>query len=168
MKLIRLAMVLSLIIGLGAVSWSQITPPDTGKLSWDLYQLAAAGRTKRASAEEVPDATALLVTVRPATDLDLAQLRDLGYEVLGVIVAFVLVRAAQDLFIDETRGMDALSFVIRASLPPETLSADISLTGLQDTMAAHTHSVVWPASSGNPVNQVDGLLCREQQAPQLR
>lgn len=124
MKAVRAKLVLLLIVGMGLTCWTQIPPPDTGKLSWDLYQLAAAGRTKRAADEEVPQLTALLVTVQAATEDDLAGLQELGYEVIGAIGAFVLVQAEQDLFLHETRGMDALDFVVRASLPPETLPTD--------------------------------------------
>ncbi len=123
MKAMRFVMLVVLLLGLSVPLWGQIIPSNTGKLSWDLYQMASSGRARRAADEAVAEITVLIILAQDATDQCLDELRALGYQVLGAVGTFVLARAPEDLFIDEIRGVGAVESVVRATLPSSGLTS---------------------------------------------
>ena len=123
---------------------AQQAPPDTGKMSWELFQLVTAGQRKRAAGEEVPELTVLLISGRPLQDQDLQELERKGYTVLGAYGYFALVKAPMDHFAREDVGLNTLDFVSNASLPPPQITNDLPT----------------PFTSGTPVIRAD-LLWRQ-------
>lgn len=120
-----LVLLASLLLPLGA----QERPPDTGKMSWDLYQLVMAGRRKRAAGQEVPELKVLLTAREPLKEEDLEELKEKGYTVLAAYGHFVLVEAPMDYFAEEEVGINTLEFVRNASLPPEQILSDTLTNG---------------------------------------
>jgi len=119
---LRVALGMAVFMVLFAVPiWAQIQPPDTGKMSWDLYQLVMTGQRKRAAGQEVPNITVLFVTSRPLGEAEAKELEEKGYKVLGGFGRLVLVEAPADYFASEEVGLDTLEFVRNASLPPEQI-----------------------------------------------
>lgn len=118
MKLAQRSVCVLLVVGLSSIAWAQAPLPDTGKFSWEFYQAAMAGKTKRAAGEAVPVVSALLVTREPATAENLALLEGLGYTIVGTAGWFVQVRAPVDLFTDPEKGLASLDFILDVDFPP--------------------------------------------------
>jgi len=111
-------MVLGLVLlGISLSLWGQEPPPNTGKLSWNLWTEATAARSARAAGEEVQEATVLLYTTDPVTEEELHRLEAEGYVVEGALGRLVLVRATLDLFVDDEHGIDRMEFISSATLP---------------------------------------------------
>jgi len=121
----------------------QVPPPNTGKMSWDLFQTVAAGQRKRAVGEEVKTVSALLVTSNAATQQDLSALETLGYTILGAFGQFVMVQAPADYFADPKSGVDAMAFVSNATLPPVTITSAGEATPITNGAPAIGTSQVW-------------------------
>jgi len=117
--LLSLGLVCSLAIG-GA---GQVPPPDTGKLSYGLFETVAYEIT-RSEAGERPLLPALFTTREPVEESDLALLQSLGYTVLGSFGRLIEVEAPADLYVDKDRGLGALDFVLSADFPPTAQSND--------------------------------------------
>lgn len=120
---------------------AQIQPPDTGKMSWDLYQLVTDGQTRRAAKQEVPEIVVLFILSQPLTPTEAEEVAQKGYKILGAFQKMVLVQAPADLFASEEAGLGTLNFVQNASLPPEPI----------------LNAPVAPLTSGTPVIQADLL-----------
>ncbi|HDS29284.1 MAG TPA: hypothetical protein ENN96_02255, partial [Candidatus Acetothermia bacterium] len=118
MKLILRSLILVLILGLSSTLWAQVPLPDTGKFSWEFYQAAMAGKTKRAAGQDVPVVSALLVTQEPATEDTLLLLESLGYTIVGTAGRFVQVQAPIDLFVDPIAGVGSVEFIVDVDFPP--------------------------------------------------
>lgn len=114
MGFVRRTSVALLVVALGAIAWSQIAPPDTGKLSWDLFRTVAAVK----AGERGPEVSALLTTRAEATADDLARLESLGYTVVAALGRFVQVKAPAALFTHPEKGLHRLEFVLSADFPP--------------------------------------------------
>jgi subtilisin family serine protease len=124
-------------------TWGQIQPPDTGKMSWDLYQLVMTGQRKRAAGQEVPNITVLLVTSRPLGEAEAKELEEKGYKVLGGFGRLVLVEAPADYFASEEVGLDTLGFVRNASLPPDQiLNGELPQPRTEGTAVIQAH-LLW-------------------------
>jgi subtilisin family serine protease len=102
---------------------AQVPPPDTGKMSWDLFQTVAAGQRKRAVGDDVQTVSVLLITSSPVTQGYISALAELGYTVLGAFGQFVLVEAPSDYYSDPENGVDNIDFVSNATLPPATITS---------------------------------------------
>jgi len=96
------------------------------KMSWDLFRAVETGQQQRAVGDEVPEVRAVLLARSSVTSADLADLRELGYDVLAAFGRFVLVSAPADRFADQESGLAALHFVLNAALPPELLESSTS------------------------------------------
>ena len=107
-----------LLAGFAASAFAQVQPPDTGKMSWDLFQTVGVGQRTRAEGAEVQTVSVLLITETPVTEEDISVLQELGYTVLSAFGNFVLVEAPADQYADEERGLDVIDFVSNATLPP--------------------------------------------------
>lgn len=123
MKFVRIALFVLLACGVFFTALAQVPPPDTGKMSWDLFQAVEAGQRKRAVGQEVETVTALLVTDCPATEENLLALVELGYTVLGSFGQFVLVEGPADQYADPEKGLGVIDFVSNAALPPTSITS---------------------------------------------
>ncbi|MBS3813591.1 hypothetical protein KGY64_07175, partial [Candidatus Bipolaricaulota bacterium] len=102
--------------------------PDTGKMSWELFQKTKAGQRTKAAGEEVPTISALLTTQEPPTDKQLEELSENGYTVFARYGRLVIVKAPADYYIDEERGIQNIAFIQNATLPPEPLTGGEDLS----------------------------------------
>ena len=107
-----------LLAGFTVSAFAQVQPPDTGKMSWDLFQTVGVGQRTRAAGAEVQTVSVLLITETPVTEEDISVLQELGYTVLSAFGNFVLVEASADHYADSERGLDVIDFVSNATLPP--------------------------------------------------
>ena len=125
MLLIRRMLIVFLVGGLffSFAAFTQAPPPNTGKMSWDLFQTVAAGQRKRAVGETVPSVSALLVTTSPVTQQDIATLKGKGYTILGAFGQFIMVEAPADHFADPQNGVNGMNFVSNATLPPVSITS---------------------------------------------
>ena len=116
--MLRRLLFLFLLAGFAVSAFAQVQPPDTGKMSWDLFQAVGVGQRTRAEGAEVQTVSVLLITETPVTEEDISVLQELGYTVLSTFGNFVLVEAPADQYADEERGLDIINFVSNATLPP--------------------------------------------------
>jgi len=125
MSITRRMLVVLLVGGLffSLVAAAQVPPPNTGKMSWGLFQTVTAGQRKRAVGEEVPVVSALFLTASPVTPQDLATLKEKGYTILGAFGQFVMVEAPADHYADPQKGVNVIDFVSNATLPPVTITS---------------------------------------------
>lgn len=121
----------------------QVAPPNTGKMSWDLFQTVAAGQRKRAVGEEVKTVSALLITTNATTQQDVSALKTLGYTVLGAFGQFVMVEAPADYYADPQNGVDAMGFVSNATLPPVVITSDAGAIPITNGTPAIGSGQVW-------------------------
>ncbi|MGB2982315.1 MAG: S8 family serine peptidase [Candidatus Bipolaricaulia bacterium] len=121
MKRIHWLLLLVLMGAVACETLGQVVPPDTGKLSWSLFQTVESGQRKRATDEEVPRIEALLTTRIPVSEGDLATLESLGYSIHGAFGRLVGVEAPADLYADPEKGLGTLEFVLSADFPPTAL-----------------------------------------------
>jgi len=122
---------------------AQVPPPDTGKMSWDLFQTVAAGQRKRAVGDEVQTVSVLLITGSPVTQEDLATLVKRGYTVLGSFGHFILVEAPSDYYSDPENGVDGIDFVSNATLPPVTITSASETTPITNGTPAIGAGQMW-------------------------
>jgi len=121
----------------------QVAPPNTGKMSWDLFQTVAAGQRKRAVGEDVKTVSALLITTNVTTQENLSALKTLGYTILGAFGQFVMVEAPADYYADPQNGVDAMGFVSNATLPPVTITSAGGTTPITNGTPAIGTGQVW-------------------------
>jgi|AntAceMinimDraft_16_1070373.scaffolds.fasta_scaffold00243_12 hypothetical protein len=127
--MLRRLLVFFLLAGFAVSALAQVQPPDTGKMSWDLFQTVGLGQRTRAAKAEVQTVSVLLITETPVTEEDIFVLQELGYTVLSAFGNFVLVDAPADQYADSERGIDVIDFVSNAALPPALiLSNNIGFT----------------------------------------
>lgn len=107
-----------LLTGFTVCAFAQTQPPNTGKMSWSLFQAVESGQRTRAVNGKVQTVSALLVTNAPATKEDIYHLQKLGYTVLSAFGSFVLVEAPADQYADPKKGLDTIDFISNATLPP--------------------------------------------------
>ena len=107
-----------LLAGFTASAFAQVQPPNTGKMSWDLFQTVGVGQRTRAAGEEVQTVSVLLIIETSVTKEDISVLQELGYTVLSAFGNFVLVEAPADYYASSERGLDVIGFVSNARLPP--------------------------------------------------
>ena len=145
MLLVRRMLIVLVVGGLlsSFLALGQVPPPNTGKMSWDLFQTVAAGQRKRAVGEEVKTVSALLITSNAATQQDLSALKTLGYTILGAFGQFVMVQAPADYFADPKSGVDVMDFVSNATLPPVTITSAGEATPITNGTSAIGTSQVW-------------------------
>ena len=145
MLLVRRMLIVFLVGGLlsSFLVLGQVAPPNTGKMSWDLFQTVAAGQRKRAVGEEVKTVSALLITTNPTTQQDLSALETLGYKILGTFGQFVMVEAPADYYADPKSGVDAMGFVSNATLPPVTITSDSGTAPITNGTSAIGTGQVW-------------------------
>jgi hypothetical protein len=110
-----------LLAGFAVSAFAQVQPPDTGKMSWDLFQAVGVGQRTRAAGAEVQTVSVLLITEAPVTEEDISILQELGYTVLSAFGNFVLVEAPADQYANSERGLDVIDFVSNATLPPASI-----------------------------------------------
>ena len=122
---------------------AQVPPPDTGKMSWDLFQTVAAGQRKRAVGDEVQTVSVLLITGSPVTPGDLSTLVERGYTMLGAFGQFVLVEAPSDYYSDPENGVDSIDFVSNATLPPATITSASETTPITNGTPAIGAGQMW-------------------------
>lgn len=122
--LTTVALSISFVIG------SQISPPETGKLSWGLFEAATSLVSRSGSSgDPIPSLSAMLILKDGSTE-DKAQVLDsLGYTVDGAFGPFVLVSAPGNVYIDQERGIDAVDFVSNAMLPPTVMTNEFQTDG---------------------------------------
>ena len=120
--MLRSILLFILFAGVAVSAFAQAEPPNTGKMSWDLFQAVAAGQRTRAAGEEVQTVSALLITSTPVTDDRISALRELGYTVLSAFGNFVLVEATAEQYTDPDAGINSIAFVSNATLPVQTIS----------------------------------------------
>ena len=125
--MIKWILLFFLLTGVTVSAFAQAQPPNTGKMSWPLFQTVEAGQRTRAVNGKVQTVSALLMTDAPVTQEDISHLQSLGYTVLSAFGSFVLVKAPADQYADPHRGLDTIDFVSNATLPPVSiLSGDAS------------------------------------------
>ena len=123
MKRIRSLLYVALLCGLSLGIAAQVPPPDTGKLSWGLFEMVSSQITK-STVGEAALLTALLTAREPVRECDLATLRELGYQVLGSFARLIEVEAPARLYIDSQKGLATLDFVLSADFPPTAQTND--------------------------------------------
>lgn len=130
MLIVRRMFIVFLVVGIicSFLASAQIVPPDTGKMSWDLFRTVAAGQRRRIRGEEVQMVSALLITDAPVTEEKISALVERGYTVLGAFGQFILVEAPADHFADPENGVDVIDFVSNATLPPTTITNQTPIT----------------------------------------
>ncbi len=107
-----------LLTGFAVCAFAQTQPPNTGKMSWSLFQTVEAGQRTRAVNGKVQTVSALLMTDASVTQEDISHLQALGYTVLSAFGSFVLVEAPADQYTDSKKGVDTIDFIGNATLPP--------------------------------------------------
>jgi len=137
--MLRNILFLILVTGFVVSAFAQVQPPNTGKMSWDLFQAVAAGQRTRAAGEEVQTVSALLITSVPVNDERLAALRSLGYTVLSAFGNFVLVEAPADQYAKPEGGIDSIVFVSNATLPVRTIQNGGDIMVQQASFVPVTH-----------------------------
>ena len=130
MLLVRRMLIVLLVGGLlfSFAAFTQVPPPNTGKMSWDLFQTVAAGQRKRAVGETVQTVSALFITNIPADNSTLSSLKSKGYTVLGAFGNFIIVEAPADYYADPQNGVNGMDFVSNATLPPVTITSQSPIT----------------------------------------
>jgi len=114
---------------LAALTLAQVAPPNTGKLSWGLFEAASEMLQRSDSGGQVVALSALLVSTAETTDVDVRGLESRGYTIEGGFGHFTLIRAPGDLYLDRERGIETLDFVSAAVLPPTTIRNSTRTTG---------------------------------------
>jgi len=118
------------VCGMALGATCQVAPPDTGKMSWGLFQEVKEMEQRSARKEEVEEITAFFTTNEPMTRERVAELGELGYSMLGSYGRFALVDAPGTLYSDPERGVDGLDFVSSAALPPVPMTYDYNTQGV--------------------------------------
>ena len=104
-----------------ASAGAQVAPPNTGKLSWGLFEAASEMLQRSDQGAQVLSISALLVSADDVTSSQTHELQRLGYTVEAGFGHFTLVRAPGNLYLDRERGIDGLDFVSTAMLPPASI-----------------------------------------------
>lgn len=121
---LTLVVVICMIIWLPAAAADQRKGPQTGKMSWELFQETKAGQRNRALEEDVQTLSALLTTDEPPTDKQLDILTGRGYSVSASYGRLIIVTAPADYYIHKRKGIHNLPFIQNATLPPEPLTGE--------------------------------------------
>lgn len=136
--MLRSIILLIVVVGVSVCAFAQ-APPNTGKMSWDLFQAVAAGQRTRAAGEKVQTVSALLITSAPVSNERLATLRSLGYTVLSAFGNFVLVEAPVDQYGEPEGGINSIAFVSNATLPVQTIQNGGDIMLQQDSVSPVVH-----------------------------
>ena len=154
MKACRRLMVLLLLGVLVMLAGAQVAPPNTGKLSWGLFEAASEMLQRGDRGEQVVSISALLVSADEATDADVAEMKDRGYVVEAGFGHFTLVRAPGNLYLDRERGIDTLDFVVAAGVPPASILNAHQTTGSATIGAEAAHAAGY-AGAGTTVAVIE-------------
>ena len=119
-----------LVCGMALGSTYQVAPPDTGKMSWGLFEDVKAMEQRSAAGEEVEEITAFFTSDETMTSEQAEELSDLGYSMIGAYGHFALVDAPGTLYSDPERGVHSLDFVSSAALPPVPMTYDYNTEGV--------------------------------------
>lgn len=122
-----------LVAGVSISAFAQVQPPNTGKMSWDLFQQVVAGQRTRSAGGEEQSVTALLIASTPVTNDRISALRELGYTVLSAFGNFVLVKATAEQYTDPDVGINSVAFVSNATVPAQTIQNGASAMMIQNT-----------------------------------
>lgn len=131
--MLRSILLFILFAGVAVSAFAQVKPPNTGKMSWDLFQQVVAGQRTRSAGGEEQTVTALLITSAPVTEERISALRELGYTVLSAFGSFVLVEATAEQYTDPDAGINAIAFVSNATVPAQTIQNGGSAMVIQST-----------------------------------
>lgn len=136
----RILVVAMLVVsGMALGATYQVAPPDTGKMSWGLFQDVKEMEQRSATGEEVEEITAFFTTNEPMTSEQVEVLGDLGYSMVGAFGHFALVDAPGTLYADPERGVNGLDFVTNAALPPIPITYDYNTEGVEAMGADAAH-----------------------------
>jgi len=155
MKRRNLGIALLIVCGMALSGIGQVPPPDTGKMSWDLFQAVSEMEHRSATGQEVEAITAFFLAREPLTSDQAQALSELGYSLVGSYGRFALVSAPGTLYSDPQRGVGKLDFVANATLPPACISSDYHTEGVK-AMGADAAHQLGHTGQGTKIAIIDG------------
>jgi len=155
MKRQSLVAAMVVVCGMALGATCQVAPPDTGKMSWDLFEEVKEMEQRSATGEDVEAITAFFVTGEPITNEQAELLGDLGYSMVGSYGHFALVDAPGTLYSDPERGVGTLDFISNAALPPAPIAYDYNTEGVVAMGADAAHRLGY-TGEGTKIAIIDG------------